>query len=154
MARNVYLTHQTLTRTQARTIIEAALAYANAQAMNPVTVTVMDTSGYPISCDRADGCAVLRLAVSHGKAKAALGYGLSSGTIGDRNGSRPAFLSAVASASRGEFIPVAGGVLVLDAQDHVIGAVGVSGDSSDNDERAAIAGIEAANLRVGLTPEN
>lgn len=154
MARNVYLTHQTLSRTQARTIIEAALAYATAQTMNPITVTVMDTSGYPISCDRSDGCATLRLAVSHGKAKAALGYGLSSGTIGDRNQSRPAFLSAVASASHGEFIPVAGGVLIIDAQQRVIGAVGVSGDSSDNDERAAIAGIEAANLRAAIAPNH
>lgn len=154
MARNVYLTHQTLSLKQARTIIEAALAYATAQAMNPVTVTVMDISGHPISCDRADGCATLRLAVSHGKAKAALGYGLSSGTIGERNQARPSFLSAVASASQGEFIPVAGGVLILDEQERVIGAVGVSGDSSDNDERAAMAGIEAASLRAGLAPEN
>ena len=62
--------------------------------------------------------------------------------------------SAVASASQGEFIPVAGGVLILDEQERVIGAVGVSGDSSDNDERAAMAGIEAAGLKAGLAPEN
>jgi len=96
----------------------------------------------------------LRLAVSEGKAKAALGYGVSSGKIGERNHDRPAFLASVASASWGEFIPVAGGVLILDEQDQVIGAVGVSGDSSANDERAAIAGIEVARLRVGIAPEN
>ncbi len=152
MAQNVYLTHRTLSLKQARTIIDAALAHAETHELNPLTVTVMDTSGCPISSDRADGCAVMRLAVAHGKAKAALGYGVSSGTIGERNQERPAFLSAVASASGGEFIPVAGGVLILDEQDQVIGAVGVSGDSSVNDERAAIAGIEAAELRVGIAP--
>ncbi|MDH4572380.1 GlcG/HbpS family heme-binding protein [Salinicola acroporae] len=150
--RNVYPTHQTLSLAQARRIIDAALAHAEAEAMNPITVTVMDTSGHPLSCDRADGCATLRLAVAHGKARAALGYGISSGTIGQRNESRPAFLSAVAAASQGEFIPVAGGVLILDSQERVIGAVGVSGDSSENDEKAAIAGIEAAELGVGLAP--
>ncbi|WP_110709613.1 heme-binding protein [Salinicola sp. CR57] len=152
--RNVYPTHQTLSLTQARRIIDAALAYAASEAMNPITVTVIDTSGHPLSCDRADGCATLRLAVAHGKARAALGYGVSSGTIGQRNESRPAFLSAVAAASQGEFIPVAGGVLILDPQERVIGAVGVSGDSSENDEKAAIAGIEAADLGVGLAPQD
>ncbi|WP_110603060.1 GlcG/HbpS family heme-binding protein [Salinicola lusitanus] len=152
--RNVYPTHQTLSLTQARRIIDAALAYAASEAMNPITVTVMDTSGHPLSCDRADGCATLRLAVAHGKARAALGYGVSSGTIGQRNESRPAFLSAVAAASQGEFIPVAGGVLILDPQERVIGAVGVSGDSSENDEKAAITGIEAADLGVGLAPKD
>ncbi|MAM55982.1 MAG: GlcG protein [Salinicola sp.] len=152
--RNVYPTHQTLSLAQARRIIDAALAHATAQAMNPITVTVMDISGHPLSCDRADGCAALRLAVAHGKARAALGYGVSSGTIGQRNESRPAFLSAVAAASQGEFIPVAGGVLILDPQERVIGAVGVSGDSSENDEKAAIAGIEAAHLGVGLAPKD
>ncbi|WP_342593876.1 heme-binding protein [Salinicola lusitanus] len=152
--RNVYPTHQTLSLAQARRIIDAALAYAAAEAMNPITVTVMDTSGHPLSCDRADGCATLRLAVAHGKARAALGYGVSSGTIGQRNESRPAFLSAVAAASQGEFIPVAGGVLILDPQERVIGAVGVSGDSSENDEKAAITGIEAADLGVGLAPKD
>lgn len=152
--RNVYPTHQTLSLTQARRIIDAALAYAASEAMNPITVTVMDTSGHPLSCDRADGCATLRLAVAHGKARAALGYGVSSGTIGQRNESRPAFLSAVATASQGEFIPVAGGVLILDPQERVIGAVGVSGDSSENDEKAAITGIEAADLGVGLAPKD
>lgn len=154
MARNVYLTHQTLSLQQARSIIDTALGHAATQEMNPITVTVMDISGHPISTDRADGCATLRLAVAHGKAKAALGYGLSSGTIGERNQARPAFLSAVAAAADGEFIPVAGGVLILDAQDRVIGAVGVSGDSSENDERAAIAGIEAAGLRAGIAPQH
>ncbi|MGQ7242031.1 GlcG/HbpS family heme-binding protein [Salinicola sp. V024] len=154
MTRNVYLTYRTLSLKQARTIIDSALAHAEEHELNPLAVTVMDISGCPISSDRADGCAALRSAVSHGKAKAALGYGVSSGTVGERNHDRPAFLSAVASAAEGEFIPVAGGVLILDERDQVIGAVGVSGDSSANDERAAIVGIETAKLRAGIAPEN
>lgn len=152
MARNVYLTYQTLSLHEARSIIDGALSHARTHAMNPITVTVMDVSGHPISTDRTDGCATLRLAVAHGKARAALGYGISSGAIGERNQARPAFLSAVAAATDGEFIPVAGGVLILDEQDRVIGAVGISGDNSENDERAAVAGIEAAGLRVGIAP--
>lgn len=152
MPRNVYLSTQLLSLKLARNIVSGALAHAESHDMNPITVTVLDHGGNLITCDRADGCAMLRLAVSRGKAKAALGYGLSSRTIGERNSERPAFLAAVAAASGGEFVPVAGGVLVLDAEDRVIGAVGISGDSSDNDERAAIAGIEHAGLRIGLSP--
>lgn len=153
MPANVFLTAQWITLPQARQIASAALNYAQKQNMNPITVTVLDHGGHMITCDRADGCAMLRLSVSQGKAKAALGYGVSSGTIGERNRERPAFLSSVAAASGGEFVAVAGGVLILDDSDRVIGAVGISGDSSDNDERAAIAAIETAGLKPGLAPE-
>lgn len=153
MPRNVYLTTQPLPLKVAREIVSGALAHAESHDMNPITVTVLDHGGQLVTCDRADGCAMLRLAVSRGKAKAALGYGLSSRTIGERNSERPAFLAAVAAAADGEFVAVAGGVLILDADERVIGAVGVSGDSSDNDERAALAGIERAGLRAGLAPK-
>jgi uncharacterized protein GlcG (DUF336 family) len=73
--------------------------------------------------------------------------GVSTRKVGAANTDRPAFLASVASASDGRFVPVAGGVLVRNSDGDLIGAVGVSGDNSDNDEIAAMAGIEA----VGLT---
>jgi len=121
--------------------------------MDPLTAFVMDGGGNLIAAEREDGCAPLRLPVARGKAFAALGNGASSRAIGERNELRPAFLASVAAASDGSFIPVPGGVLILDANDEVIGAVGVSGASSDEDEQVAIAGIEAAGFKVGLVPK-
>jgi len=113
----------------------------------------LDGGGHLVADEREDGCAPLRFPVAQGKAFAALGNGVSSGVVGSRNAERPAFLSSVAAAAGGHFIPVAGGVLVLDENQYVIGAVGVSGASSAEDERVAIAGIEAAGLSVGLEPD-
>jgi uncharacterized protein GlcG (DUF336 family) len=73
--------------------------------------------------------------------------------VGERNEQRPAFLASVAAAADGQFVPVAGGVLILDLNDEVIGAVGISGASSDEDEQVAIAGIEAAGFKVGTAPD-
>lgn len=152
MAGKVFRSSVKITRVQARQILDAAFAQARAQDMDPLTAYVMDGGGNLIAAEREDGCAPLRLPVARGKAFAALGNGASSRTIGERNELRPAFLSSVAAASDGTFIPVPGGVLILDANNEVIGAVGVSGASSDEDEHVAIAGIEAAGYKVGLAP--
>ena len=56
------------------------------------------------------------------------------------------FTTALSVAAAGRFMPVPGGVLVCDPEGPVIGAVGVSGDTSDNDELCAIAGVNAAGL--------
>lgn len=152
MAGKVYRSSIKISRAQARQIIDAAFDRARGQALDPLTAFVMDGGGNLIAAEREDGCAPLRFAVARGKAFAALGNGVASRTVGERNEQRPAFLAAVAAASEGHFIPVAGGVLVLDASEEVIGAVGISGASSDEDESAAIAGIEAAGFRAGLSP--
>lgn len=152
MAGKVYRTSMKISREQARQILDAAFAEARAQKMDPVTAFVMDGGGHLIAAEREDGCAPLRLPVARGKAFAALGYGVASRSVGERNEQRPAFLASVAAASDGHFIPVPGGVLILDREDEVIGAVGVSGASSDEDERAAVAGIEAAGYKAGLAP--
>lgn len=152
MAGKVYRSSLKISRAQARQIIDAAFDQARAQTLDPLTAFVMDGGGNLIAAEREDGCAPLRLAVARGKAFAALGNGVASRTVGERNEQRPAFLAAVAVASEGHFIPVAGGVLVLDTNEEVIGAVGISGASSDEDESAAIAGIEAAGFRAGLSP--
>ncbi|WP_416137874.1 GlcG/HbpS family heme-binding protein [Halomonas sp. HK25] len=153
MAGKVYRSRVLLGRAEARDILDGAFALARAQEMEPLTVVVLDGGGHPVAAEREDGCAPLRFPVASGKAFTALGNGAASGVIGERNTERPAFLASVAAASGGRSIPVAGGVLILDDDRCVIGAVGVSGASSAEDEQAAIAGIEAAGLAWGLEPE-
>jgi uncharacterized protein GlcG (DUF336 family) len=99
-----------------------------------------------VAFKREDGCGVMRYDIAFGKAWAALGMGMSTRLIRDRLANRPAFQSALASASDGRFIPVPGGVLILNEQKSVIGAVGVSGDASDRDEYCAIHAIQVAGL--------
>ncbi|MGQ7247381.1 GlcG/HbpS family heme-binding protein [Halomonas sp. V046] len=152
MAANVFLAQFLITRQQARTMLDATFATARERDMAPLTAVVLDGGGHPIIVEREDGCSPLRSAVATGKAYAALGIGVSSGTTGERNAERPAFLAAVADAAQGRFIPVAGGVLILDDERRVIGALGVSGASSQEDQDAAMAGIEAAGFAAGLRP--
>jgi glc operon protein GlcG len=137
---------------KARQIVKAALEQGRRQQLAPLAVVVLDAGGHEIVFEREDGAGPLRFEIARGKAAGALGFGVSSRVIGERNQGRDAFLAAVAAASGGRFVPVAGGVLVLDAQGLAIGAVGVSGDTSDADEAVAIAGIEAAGLAAGTAP--
>lgn len=153
MAGKVFHCSIQLSRAQGRAVLDGAFAKAREMKLQPLTVIVLDSGGHVIAAEREDGCAPLRFPVARGKAFAALGNGLGSGVVGQRNAERPAFLASVAVASEGQFVPVAGGVLVLDAEQRVIGAVGVSGASSGDDERTAIAGIEAAGLSWGLQPD-
>lgn len=153
MAGKVYRCSVQLTRAQGRAIVDGAFHKARELGTEPLTVVVLDGGGHVVAAEREDGCAPLRFPVAQGKAFAALGNGAASGVLGERNVERPAFLASVAAASGGRFVPVAGGVLILDPQDQVIGAVGASGASSPEDENAVIAGIEAAGLDWGLEPE-
>ena len=134
----------------AERIVEASLAAGRDANMLPLTVAVLDAGGTLVMFKREDGSGVLRGDIAVGKAWGALGMGISSRTIRDRLKDRPAFQSALAAAAGGRFIPVPGGVLVIAATGgglgEVIGAVGISGDTSDRDEYAAIAGV----LSVGL----
>ncbi len=133
----------------ASTIIERALAAGRAAGMAPLTVAVLDAGGHLVALAREDGSGILRPAIAEGKAWGALGMGESSRGLRDRLGDRVAFQAALAAASGGRFVAVPGGVLIRDGAGAVIGAVGISGDSSEKDEYCAIEGIRAA----GLTPE-
>jgi uncharacterized protein GlcG (DUF336 family) len=144
----VYPVHSALPLDAAARIVDAALAAGRAAGCAPLAVAVVDAGGQIVAYKREDGAGLARFAIAMGKALAALGHGLPSREIGARNAERLAFLNAAAAATGGAFVPVAGGVLVM--QDgRAIGAVGISGDSSDKDEAAAVAGITAA----GLTPQ-
>ena len=135
-----------LTLDAASKIVDAALAARKKEGMLPLAVVVLDSGGQLVAFKRDDGCGVLRFDIAFGKAYAALGMGISSRLIRDRLASRPAFQGAVAAASDGRFVPVPGGVLILSAKGEAIGAVGISGDTSEKDEYCAIAGIQAAGL--------
>lgn len=130
----------------AEQIVAAALKAGAEAKLLPLTVAVLDTGGNLVLLKRQDGSGNLRADVAIGKAWGALGMGISSRTIRDRLRERPAFQGALAAASDGRFIPVPGGVLALNANNEVIGAVGISGDASDKDEYAAIMGVHAAGL--------
>lgn len=125
-------------------IIATAIEERQKHGLLPLAVAVLDAGGNLVAFQREDGCGVLRYDIAFGKAWAALGMGMSTRLIRDRLKERPAFQGALASASDGRFIPVPGGVLVLDAAGQAIGAVGISGDASDKDEYCAVTAIRAA----------
>ncbi len=135
-----------LTLDQARTIITAALARGHAEGFKPLSVAVLDAGGHLAAFEREDGSSNMRFQIAHGKAHGALALGVGSRALMERAESQPYFVAAAAAAIGGAMVPVPGGVLVLDDDGTTLGAVGVTGDVSDNDEIAAVAGIEAAGL--------
>ena len=130
----------------ARTIIAAARAAGAAQGMKPLSIVVLDRGACVTAFEREDGSSNKRFEIAFGKANGALALGMGSRALMKRAESQAYFVAAAASAIGGSLIPVPGGVLIIDAAGATIGAVGVSGDTSDNDELAAIAGIEASGL--------
>ncbi len=130
----------------AERIAAATLEAGRAAGLLPLTVVVLDAGGHIVTAKREDGSGILRFEIAQGKAHGALGMGIGSRVIRDRLKERPAFQAAIAAAADGRFIPVPGGVLACREDGAVIGAVGVSGDASDKDEYAAIAGVRAAGL--------
>ncbi len=136
-----------LTLEHASTIVDTALARGRAHKMLPLTVVVLDAGGHLIALKREDGSGILRPEIAIGKAWGALGMGVSSRTLRDRLADRPNFVMALATASDGRLVPVPGGVLIRDDAGAALGAVGISGDTSDRDEYCAIEGVKAAGLR-------
>ncbi|MEH6651350.1 MAG: heme-binding protein [Motiliproteus sp.] len=112
----------------------------------PLTVAVLDQGGRLISLQRQDGSSMMRPDIAIAKAWGAVAMGKSSRSLASDAQQRPAFVSALNTLAQGNLIPVAGGVLIHDDNDAVIGAVGISGDTSDIDELCAIYGVEAAGL--------
>jgi uncharacterized protein GlcG (DUF336 family) len=133
----------------AGTIIDRALDRGREIDCAPLTVAVLDAGGHLVALKRQDGSGILRPQIAFGKAWGALGMGFASRELARRAAEMPAFFGALASASEGRMIPVPGGVLVRDRAGKIIGAVGISGDTSDRDEDCAVVGITAA----GLTPD-
>ena len=137
-----------VTLAQASTIVDVALKKGRDTNCAPLTVAVLDAGGHLIALKREDKSGILRYDIANGKAWGALGMGFGSRELADRAGKNPLFFGVLATVSQGRLIPVPGGVLIKDADGAVLGAVGISGDTSDKDETCAIAGIEAAGLKA------
>jgi uncharacterized protein GlcG (DUF336 family) len=136
----------TITLEQARTIVSTARSAGRERGLHPLSVIVLDAGGHVKAFEREDGSSNLRFQVAHGKAHGALALGMGSRAIMARAEQQPTFVTAVTAAFGGALIPVPGGVLVKTSAGDLVGAVGVTGDTSDNDEAVAVAGIEAAGL--------
>ena len=136
----------TLPLSAASHIVDEALRLGRAESMHPLTVVVLDAGGRIVAAKSEDGSGILRFDIALGKAWGALGMGISSRQIRDRLSQRPAFQNALAAASDGRLIPVPGGVLIEDADGYTIGAVGISGDTSEKDEYCAVGAVKSAGL--------
>lgn len=136
----------TLTLESAQLILEAGLSTARRMNLKPITVAVVDAGGHLKALLREDGTSPLRAEIAQGKAKGAVAMGLGSRALFERAKVQPFFIQAMNALAGGALVPVPGGVLVRHG-DEVIGAVGITGDSSNNDEQCAVAAIEAAGFR-------
>ncbi len=134
---------------RARSIIRGILNKGREMELKPLSVVVLDSGGHVKAFEREDDAAPGRFAIAHGKAYGAIMLGMAGRAQMARAEQQAYFMAAVNGVYGGQVIPVPGGVLVRDKQNRIVGAIGVTGDSSENDAEAAIAGIEG----VGLTAE-
>jgi uncharacterized protein GlcG (DUF336 family) len=137
-----------MTLDQAQRIVAAALAKGADLGLKPLSAAVLDTGGHLIAFARQDGSSTLRPQIAVAKAGGALALGISSRKIADMAAERPSFVASLGPIAPSGIVPAAGGILVSDGEGRTIGAVGVTGDHSDNDETCAIAGIAAAALHA------
>jgi len=137
-----------LTLDAAKTIIETAFAKGRQLGLKPLGVAVLDSGGHLKAFERQDGAAFLRFKIAFGKAYGAIALGAGSRALHARAEQQAYFINAVNALADGNLVPVAGGLVVRDGQGNAIGAVGVTGDTSENDEACVLAGIEAAGFQA------
>jgi len=137
-----------LTLDVARKILDAALAKGVEKKLKPLVITILDARGCVKVTAAQDGTSLMRAEIAHGKAYGALAMGMGSRALFQRAQEQAYFISAVNTLAQGRIVPVPGGVLIQDGGGRLMGAIGVSGDTSDNDESCAIAGIEAGGLKA------
>jgi len=138
----------TLSLSQARTLIDAALAAARKEGFRPMGVVVVGAAQV-VAMAREDGASALRLDIAQGKAAAAVGMGVNSRVLSVHAHNMPVFFGAVAATAQQKFIPHTGAVLIMDERGTVMGAAGASGGSGDEDEQIVVAGVIAAGLVHG-----
>jgi uncharacterized protein GlcG (DUF336 family) len=129
-------------------IIDAALAQARASNFAPLAIAVLDAGGHLVAYKREDGAGIVRFDIAYGKAWGSLGMGFGSRELTERAAKNPTFIGVLSTVSSGRMVPSPGGVLIVNADNDVMGAVGISGDIGDNDEICAITGIEQAGFRA------
>lgn len=138
-----------LSLAQANQIIAGALARSKESGFKPMGVAVLDDAGHLKAFAREDGASMFRFDVAQGKAWGAVGMGASSRTLMQRAKDNPNFFLSLAATAGGKFLPQTGAVLIKDADGNVLGAVGASGGTGDEDEMICIAGVESAGLVPG-----
>lgn len=138
---------------QASAVVDAALAHGAELGLAPLTVAVLDPGGHLVALKRADGSGILRTEVAAAKAWGVLAMGWPARELVQRADRNPQFFAALGVLAGGRMLPVAGGVPIKDAAGSLLGAVGISGDTSDNDEACAVAGVRAAGLIPWLDPD-
>lgn len=129
----------------ANALIVSALEYRRAHDMKPLTIAVIDAGGHLVALQREDGTSNLRPEIAQGKAKGAVAMGLGSRALYTRAQEQPFFIDAMNSLNQGLLVPVPGGVLIY-RDEKLIGAIGITGDSSDNDEACAVSAINVHGL--------
>jgi uncharacterized protein GlcG (DUF336 family) len=139
----------TLDLKTALAIAQRTLDEGHARGFAPLTAAVLDAGGHLVALLRDDHSSLLRPQIATGKAFGALGLGFGGRELAARAARMPAFFNALSDLAGGHMVPVPGGVLIRDEQRRLLGAVGVSGDTSDNDELCAVAAVQAA----GLVPD-
>ncbi|MEM6971608.1 MAG: heme-binding protein [Pseudomonadota bacterium] len=132
---------------RANSLIAACLAHRREAGMKPITVAVIDAGGHLVALQRENGTSNLRAEIAQGKAKGAVAMGLGSRALFDRAAREPFFIQAMNALNGGALVPVPGGVLVREGG-AIIGAVGITGDSSANDEACAVAAIQSLGLEA------
>lgn len=142
--------NRSITLSQANQLIEIALKTGRELQTAPLTVAILDAGGHLKALQREDESSLMRPSVAIGKAWGALSMGTSSRALGAAAAERPAFVAALTTMAEGKLVPVPGGVLIRDQNNEIIGAVGITGDTSDRDEACAIAAIEALSFRTQL----
>lgn len=135
-----------MTLSTAEAITSAALEKAVELKLKPLTVAILDAGGHAVLVKRQDGSSIMRPQIATGKAIGALAVGTGTRWLNANAESRPHFVNALNGVSGGAIVPVPGGVLIKGESGETIGAVGITGDTSDNDEACAVAGIVAAGL--------
>ena len=131
---------------KARSIIRATLKKGREMDLKPLSVVVLDTGGHLKAFEREDGASPGRFEIARGKAYGVVMTGMTGSALMQRAEDQAYFVTALNGAYGGKVVPVPGGILVKDSRGRVIGAVGVTGDTSDNDAEAGLAVIEAAGL--------
>ncbi len=138
-----------LTLAQANQIITVALAKSKEAGYKPMAIAVLDDAGHLKAFASEDGASMFRFDIARGKAWGCVGMGASSRTLMQRAKDNPNFFLSLASSSQGKFLPQTGAVVIRDAQGKLLGAVGASGGTGDEDEAICMAGVAAAGLVSG-----
>lgn len=138
-----------LSLAQANSILAAAVQAARQAGYKPMAIVVLDEAGNLKAAQREDGASMFRTEIATGKAWAAVGMGAASRALAERAKDNPNFFVSLAATAHGRFLPQTGAVLIKTAEGAVLGAVGASGGTGDEDEEICIAGVAAAGLRHG-----